>query len=220
MKGAMPALILSFSRAVPGAFKIRVEPLGGEKRRKVAAAFGYRIAFPAGAKNFRLPKNRFAKRFSPLTLSSGGRNLWLANPFSFKVENGAPALEPEKLPARGGGAFPRRAFLSAQKNRFPSNGELPQKIFFTERRAIAGLEPARNRNRAGILKCARTHARKEPPARAIHCRRRMERILRNAEIRGGQISVFRGKRACLPFTDIPKDMLNPRRQKKTAAFKL
>lgn len=163
MKGAMPALILSLSRALAGTFKTRVEPLGGEKRRRIAAAFGYLIYFPAGAKNFRLPKNRFAKRFSPLTLSSGGRNLWLANPFSFKVENGAPALEPEKLPARGGGAFPRRAFLSAQKNRSPPNGELPQKIFFTERRAIAGLEPARNRNRAGILKCARTMRERSLP---------------------------------------------------------
>lgn len=164
MKGAMPALILSFSRAVPGAFKIRVEPLGGEKRRKVAAAFGYRIAFPAGAKNFRFPKNIFAKRVSPLTLSSEGGNLWLANPFSFRVENSAPALEPEKLPARGGGAGipPKRVFKRA-KNRSPPNGELPQKIFFTERRAIAGLEPARNRNRAGILKCARTMRERSLP---------------------------------------------------------
>ena len=160
----MPALILSFSRAVPGAFKIRVEPLGGEKRRKVAAAFGYRISFPAGAKNFRLPKNRFAKRVSPLTLSSEGGNLWLANPFSFRVENGAPALEPEKLSARGGGAGTlKSAFLSASKNHFPPDGELPQKIFFTERRAIAGLEPARNRNRAGILKCARTMRERSLP---------------------------------------------------------
>ena len=214
MKGAMPALILSFSRAVPGAFKIRVEPLGGEKRRKVAAAFGYRIAFPAGAKNFRLPKNRFAKRVSPLTLSSEGGNLWLANPFSFRVENSAPALEPEKLPARGGGAGipPKRVFKRAKKPLSAERGTSAENIFYRtarNRRIRTRPQP----ESGGHSEMRPNHARKEPPARAIHCRRRMGRILRNAEIRGGQISVFRGKRACLPFTDVPKDMLNPRRQK-------
>lgn len=160
----MLAFMLSVSCAAAETFKTRVEPLGGEKRRKVAAAFGYRIAFPAGAKNFRLPKNRFAKRVSPLTLSSEGGNLWLANPFSFRVENGAPALEPEKLSARGGGAGipPKRVFKRAKKPLSAERGTSAENIF-TERRAIAGLEPARNRNRAGILKCARTTRERSLP---------------------------------------------------------
>lgn len=208
--------MLSVSCAAAETFKTRVEPLGGEKWWKVAAAFGYRIAFPAGAKNFRLPKNRFAKRVSPLTLSSEGGNLWLANPFSFKFEKGALVLESrfEKLSARGDGAGipPKRVFKRAKKPLSAERGTSAENIFYRtarNRRIRTRPQP----ESGGHSEMRPNHARKEPPARAIHCRRRMGRILRNAEIRGGQISVFRGKRACLPFTDIPTDRQNPRRQK-------
>ena len=107
---------------------------------------------------------------------------------------------------------PKRVFKRAKKPLSAERGTSAENIFYRtarNRRIRTRPQP----ESGGHSEMRPNHARKEPPARAIHCRRRMGRILRNAEIRGGQISVFRGKRACLPFTDIPKDMLNPRRQK-------
>lgn len=214
MKGAMPALILSLSRALAGTFKTRIKPLGGEKRRRIAAAFGYLIDFPAGAKNFGLPKNIFAKRFPPPMLSSEGGNLWLANPFSFRVENGTPALEPEKLSARGCGAGvpPKRVFKSAKKPLRAERGTYAKNIFCRTARH-SQIRTRTQPESGGHSEMRPSHTQKSLPARSVHCRRRMGRILRDAGIRGGQISGFRGECACQPFADIPADRLKPRRQK-------
>lgn len=166
MRGAMLAFMLSVSCAAAETFKTRVEPLDGEKWWGAATTLGDIMPFPADTKSFDLLKNDFGNQASPLLLSSKGRYVWSEEPFSFKFEKGALVLESrfEKLSARGDGAGTlKSAFLSASKNHFPPDGELPQKIFFTERRAIAGLEPARNRNRAGILKCARTMRERSLP---------------------------------------------------------
>lgn len=212
----MLAFMLSVSCAAAETFKTRVEPLGGEKWWGAATTLGDIMPFPADTKNFDLLKNDFGNQASPLLLSSKGRYVWSEEPFSFKFEKGALVLESrfEKLSARGDGAGipPKRVFKRAKKPLSAERGTSAENIFYRtarNRRIRTRPQP----ESCGHSEMRPNHARKEPPARAIHCRRRMGRILRNAEIRGGQISVFRGKRACLPFTDIPTDRQNPRRQK-------
>ncbi len=125
-----------------------------------AVGYGWRRPYikPLGA--FDLSRDNSNNQVVPLLLSNKGRWLWSEKPFVFEVTvDGSLVVKSEYEPlAVQQAADPslRGAYLEAARKYFPSDGTLPEELFFTMPQYNTWIELMYNQNQHDIMKYARS----------------------------------------------------------------
>ena len=87
----------------------------------------------------------------PLFLSSEGEYMWNDQAFTFEVVNGD--IKPSvPLSIEKAGKTLRDAYMAAQAKYYPTNGQLPDTLFFTMPQYNTWIELMYNQNQADILR--------------------------------------------------------------------
>ena len=89
----------------------------------------------------------------PLFLSSNGEYMWSDKAFAFSAKDGE-IIPSAPLTTVKAGTTLREAYLAAQAKYFPSNGMLPDTLFFTRPQYNTWIELMYNQNQADILRYA------------------------------------------------------------------
>ncbi len=138
--------------------QITISSVDGEHWWGGAVGYGWRMPYlePIGA--FDLSRDNSNNQVCPLLLSDRGRWLWSDKPFVFEVTEAGDIVvksDFEELAVRQA-ADPtlRGAYLEAARGYFPSDGTLPDELFFTMPQYNTWIELMYNQNQEDIMKYA------------------------------------------------------------------
>ncbi|MDR2894885.1 MAG: glycoside hydrolase family 31 protein [Alistipes sp.] len=124
-----------------------------------AVGYGWRMPYLTPVAPFDLSRDNSNNQVCPLLVSSTGRWLWSDVPFTFEVkEDGSIVVtsQYEELSIRqAADASLRGAYLEAATGNFPSDGTLPNELFFTMPQYNTWMELAYDQNQEDILQYAR-----------------------------------------------------------------
>ncbi len=116
-------------------------------------AFGSHMPYIMPIKEFDLSLQNYNNQVVPLFVSNKGRYIWSDFPFRFEVIENAIIIDSdyEKIEVVQAGNTLRDAYLSASRSHFPSNGVLPDQLFFTIPQYNTWIELTYNQNQKDIL---------------------------------------------------------------------
>ncbi len=140
-------------------FETAIQSQPGEYWWGGAVGYGSQMPYVRQIAEFDLSKDNLNNQVVPLLLSNKGRWLWSEKPFSFEVTGGGTVIvrsefEKTTVQTAADGSL-RGAYLEAARKHFPSDGTLPDELFFTMPQYNTWIELMYNQNQDDIMKYAR-----------------------------------------------------------------
>ncbi|MBQ8321103.1 MAG: glycoside hydrolase [Clostridia bacterium] len=117
---------------------------------------------------YELDMNAAYNQTMPLFLSSMGRYIWSAEPFTVSVHDGVIACKgPSEIIIKKCGNTLKDAYLYAMKKHFPFSGKIPPMKFFATAQYNTWMEMDYNQTQEGVLEYARNIVKNGYPAGII-----------------------------------------------------